>query len=496
MTASPAPLSPSRADQNARKLPIWRWNWPVAPQTIRVYDKYVDQTCTISGSESKWNILHKGGQRTFSFAHGDLGVLQRRLVLLTQSSPGEIVKLAAVVVRDWKMVERMLRTSPENIRSAWEKTPMSVRQSWVVKKILKVTCKAEVGHWKTKFYSLVSSLDTRANEQVQRRTAIRLSRAELVSPDLQGAIAHVLDAASLSNDLCDANIEGLVGLSLIFQHGVRPVQVLCLRTEHVQFFTDASGDFACVVSFHAAKQKHGNEFEILRQVKPEWVPLISRLHRSAISDSRSRLFRTSDSTALWSNAKAACKQFKLRLTCTAPALRHTAAQTLADAGHSRKSIQHFLGHTYEHSARTYIQASLKQADLINSALGASKLYTSIRTLADKTFISVEQLSAASEDEQVGAVVGSRLVTGVGICKVGQGSCSYNPVTSCYGCPKFMPALNRRSHEEAIAGMREQIQVYLLRGLSDANPAYRQLTAALSGAQQALATIDQLGGDER
>lgn len=134
---------------------------------------------------------------------------------------------------------------------------------------------------------------------------------------------------------------------------------------------------------------------------------------------------------------------------------------------------------------------MQQAELINTALGASKLYTTLLSLANREFVSLEDVAAASEHQQIGAVVGDRLVAGVGICKSGQDSCAYNPVTSCYGCPKFMPSLDSNSHKDAVEGMRSQVAVYLRRGIGSENAAYRQLTRALAGAQEALASIDAL-----
>jgi hypothetical protein len=98
--------------------------------------------------------------------------------------------------------------------------------------------------------------------------------------------------------------------------------------------------------------------------------------------------------------------------------------------------------------------------LINEALGASKLYDSLLSLADRTYVSVEELERADEDKQIGAVVGETLVAGIGLCRTGQNGCSYNPVTSCYGCPKFMPSLDRVAHEEAVAGMRQQVLLFV------------------------------------
>jgi hypothetical protein len=246
-----------------------------------------------------------------------------------------------------------------------------------------------------------------------------------------------------------------------------------------------------VLSFHAAKQTPGNEFELLRQVKPEWVPLVARLHATALAHGRQRLFSATGPVTFWDRAEVLCKRFSVQLDSTARSLRHTGAQTLADAGHDRASIQGFLGHKSAEAASHYIRASFKQAELINTALGASKLYNSLLDISTGSFVSVSDVLQAPEDQQIGAVVGHRLVAGVGLCKTGQSSCAYNPVTSCYGCPKFMPSLDHGAHVEAIEGMRDQVRLYLKQGISDETPAYRQLTRALAGAQQALTLIDDL-----
>jgi hypothetical protein len=323
-----------------------------------------------------------------------------------------------------------------------------------------------------------------------RRASRREARQGLVSPAQQADIVSVLDAAAADEDLSLFHLEGAAALALIFQHGVRPVQVLCLEVRHVRFFRDASDGLACVVSFHSAKQREAKEFEIVRQVKPEWTSLLERLHANAIQAGRSRLFETSNSTSLWFRVRRLCDLRKVTLTCTAPQLRATGAQLLADAGHSRKSIQHFLGHGHQHSSAAYIRASLQQAELINSALGASKLYGTIRRIALKDFVTLDEVLVAEEDLQIGGIVGDSLIAGIGLCRAGQSHCHYNPVTSCYGCAKFIPSLDRDAHLDAVEGMRQQVRLYLTRDIQPENPAYRQLTRALAGAQQALGIIEK------
>jgi integrase len=460
---------------------------------MMVFDKYSKTEAILRLEDHIWTFSEKGCTATVRFSSNEAGNLQRRLTLITQrsNSVSLLRRFAVLMVSEWESLLRLLSTSPEKLRAAWAVEVSEPKVSWAFKVVLKLVCTAGVGHWREAHLPLVKSLDTLNNPSTKKRLKLIAGRKGVAPVDIQAGVVRVLDAAARDDDLSDAEVEGAVALAISYQHGMRPVQMLCLDVSHLRFFRDASDDLACVLSFHAAKQKQGKEFEILRQAKPEWVPLMARLHAKSIAEGRSRLFHQTDSTNLWARAKAVCARYGVSLTCTATMLRHTAAQTLADAGHSRKSIQTFLGHVNDQAARHYIRASFNQAELINTALGASKLYTSLLAISEGNFVSDDELRAAADDQQVGAVVGERLVAGVGLCKTGQGNCAYNPVTSCYGCPKFMPSFDRSAHFDAIAGMREQVRIYLQQGVTEETPAYRQLTRALSGAQQALATIDKL-----
>ncbi|WP_454766105.1 site-specific integrase [Cupriavidus campinensis] len=369
------------------------WTWPPAPQTVHIYDKYSDVSTVLRLADENWMIPSKGDESTIRFAPGKVGLLQRRIVLLTQASAttGTLRRFAAVLVRDWDALRRLLVTPPHALRDVWEKYATTVHKTGAFKAVLKLACRGEVGHWTQRHAALVKSLDTLANEGVRRRTSALEGRQKVVGPAMQAAIVQVLDTVSTIDEMLELDVEGAAALALIFQHGVRPVQVLCLKVEHVQFFKDVRDDLTCIVSFHAAKQESGKEWEMVRQVKPEWAPLIARLHATAIAYGRRRLFSALGPSTLWNRARAACQRQGVRLTCSAVALRHSAAQSLADAGHSRASIQKFLGHTMDTTARAYIKASLHQAELINTALGASKLYGAILSIADSTFVSEEEI---------------------------------------------------------------------------------------------------------
>ncbi len=474
------------------------WRWPLAPESCSLYDKYTGTSFCIRRDDAVWVFTYRGGRDSVVFAEGRSGELQRRLVMLMAAhcSCSFIQKTAKNLVRHWASTIALLTTPAHELRDAWEEHSATRDAAAVNKGVLKIACSSATGPWAPRLLTMVRSLDTRANAAVARCTNEIESRRHVISTSTQAEIVRVLDAAARNPALSEPEIEGACALALIFQHAVRPVQLFCVETSHVRFFKDADDDSACIVSFHAAKQEDGKEFEVPRQVKPEWSPLVARLHEIATDAGRTRIFQCCNTGILWKRVQAACRKHGFRLNCTARDLRHTGAQTLADAGHSRRSIRDFLAHVGEATATVYIRASLPQADLINSALGASKLYSTIAGIAAKNFVTADDISKAAEDFQIGGVVGDSLVAGIGLCRTGQSACAYNPITSCYGCPKFMPSLDREMHLQAVEGMRQQVRVYLRRNVSSETPAYRQLMRALAGAQHALDVLEQIRAEAK
>ena len=445
-----------------------------------------------------WDVPVRGRFEGFDFLPGAHGQLQRSLIALTQanSSPSTLTKFIRSLIKNWDLYCRILGTGPAGVKAVWAETVRDIDTANAAKVVLRLASEISVGEWQVRHLPLIRGLDTHANRRAKAQRSKRGRREELMSVDAQAGVARVLDEGALQHALPEAEAEALTSLALMFQHGVRPVQVIALRVEDVRILRDAMGDASCIISFHAAKRHDGKVVEMVRQMKPEWVGLMQQTTELANQAGRRRLLRFSTSETLWAEVKHVCAKGRVKVDFTAKALRHTGAQSLADAGHGRASIRDFLGHGNDNAATVYVKASRKQAELINSALGASKLYDNIVSLADSTFVTVKEMMNAGEDEQIGAVVGDRFVAGVGLCKTGQPNCPYNPVTSCYGCSKFMPSLDRAAHEEAVKGMREQVLVYVNRTGGEEGAAYLQLMRALSGAQQALEAVDRLTGGVR
>jgi integrase len=473
------------------------WTWPICQNTFTIYDKYADKSTDVSVELTVWTVPVQGRSETFTFQEGHQGHLQRRLIILTQSdkSPSTICKYARSLLSNWTLYMEILAQGPDWVNDEWDERVHDVDTAKAGKTTLKLACMASVGEWTPRHLALVKALDTRANASIRAQRSNHRRRGSVLPVQDQASITKVLDEGSTNFDLNIDEIEGLSALALIFQHGVRPVQLIALRVEHIRIFEVAGNDLSGIVSFHAGKKQGDVTFEMARQVKPEWVSIINRQYKDAEDAKRQRFFRSQNRDDIWRLVKGACARFGYRVKFTPNALRHTATQSLADDGHSRTSIKTFLGHAKENAATTYVRASQQQAQLLNKALGASKLYENIVSLADKTFVSVAEMKRANEDSQIGAVVGDRLVAGIGLCRTGQSSCPYNPVTSCYGCRKFMPSLDRESHLEAIAGMREQVLVFVKNNVDGESPAFKQLTKALAGAQQAVEAVDRISRGE-
>lgn len=465
------------------------WNWPQVSQTFHLYDKYVDKSVCLSLGETEWIASVNGIQRKFNFLQGDTGLFQQKLVVLTQAnfSPSSFYKFTYTMLRYWPLFLELLETEPNDIKYFWERKVTTTDVAKAAKSILKLVARHSLGAWSTVHLGLIKKLSTRENSTIATKHARIASREMLLSPTNQSDIVRLLDEKAGAPDLSEWQIEGLAALALGFQHGVRPVQSISLLTNHVYIINEGDEQKACMVSFHEAKKRNQKgDIEMSRQVKPEWAPLIVKLLNLALAAGRSRVFSTSDSTKLWNLTRKVCKQYGLTINYNYYKLRHTGAQMLADAGHGRSDIKSFLGQTSPNSGTSYLRSSRKQAGFINRALGISKLYSNIASIATGKYVSIEEVEAAPEEQQIAGVVGDRLIAGTGLCAKGQRNCVFDPVTSCYNCKKYMPALNPAIHKEAIAGMRHQIILFVKAGGSEQSASYLQLSGAIAGAQKALA----------
>ncbi|MGH7471433.1 MAG: site-specific integrase, partial [Longimicrobiales bacterium] len=140
----------------------------------------------------------------------------------------------------------------------------------------------------------------------------------------------------------------------------------------------------------------------------------------------------------------------------------------------------------------YFAASASHAERVNRALGASEIYRRVAKIAHDRFISPEELTQLKGEQQIAGVPHGIPIAGIGGCTSGQPACPYNPVTSCYGCRKFMPLHDKTMHESVLAAMREVVSLFEQSSRGDArSPAYLQLQRTIA---EIRAVIDELEGE--
>jgi hypothetical protein len=94
------------------------------------------------------------------------------------------------------------------------------------------------------------------------------------------------------------------------------------------------------------------------------------------------------------------------------------------------------------------------------------------------------------EQQIAAVLHGIPIAGIGGCQTGQPACPYNPVTSCYGCRKFMPVHDKQLHEKVLADMREIVLFFDGSSRGDIqSPAYLQLQRTIAEIQTVIAELD-------
>lgn len=477
---------------------ILDWRWPTCAHTFVVHDKYQDLDVTLLFNEPTWRIPCQGRFYNFRFADDPYGSLQRSLVFLTQAelSPASLVKFTRALIRHWAIYVEIIKNGPDHVKELWDEHVLHVDTATAGKRILKLICKHELGPWRLYYLEMVTALSTRANESVHAQKAKLRRREKLLPMSTQAAIARALDEASVEIEtISNDEVEGFLALALHFQHGMRPVQILTLSLEHVaEPSFDAQGRPLYVLAFHQAKLRKATSPkppDIHRQLRPEWGPFMESLLKDAVATGRKRLFSCTSAEALWTKVRRAGRSRSLTINFKATLVRHTSIQSLADAGHGRDSIRRFASQSNLNAANSYLRATRSQARLLNEALGVSKLYSNLVSLSENDFISIEELRAAPEDEQVGGIVGERLISSLGRCKMKQKNCPFDPVLSCYGCEKFKPLSELEPHLEVFAGMREQVIPFLPQPGREPSPALLQLKRAMEGAQKAVEIARQL-----
>ncbi|MCO4856472.1 site-specific integrase [Herbaspirillum sp. WGmk3] len=481
------------------------------PTLLRYYDEFDDSTRSISspaeaqlfelyvyGRITKIDFKRRREHGAQIFKHVFAMMLEKNL------SPASIASSFAGMheVTDDDL-EMLLRTGPLEIGllwSSWRAREWQRNTYSLAKHVLYLLCIYRWNGWSNEYISFLKT--TLPLPATDKYSSVRsgdsfLSADEeaLIVRHLDGIATGIQSAASLPySSVADAGM-----LICAYQFAMRPVQIAMLDSKHVRIWHDGTdADLTVHLTFHMAKQRgKKTRISLTRRVKREWACIFVYLHTSLKS------FEGPGDRKFF---QAQCAQEVGRRIATlvytligtkdlgnATDLRHTAAQRLVDAGASHEELAEFLGHSHTVTGLVYFATSASHAERVNRALGASDIYRQVAKISHDRFISPSELAALKEDQQIAAVPHGMPIAGIGGCRSGQPACPYNPITSCYGCRKFMPTTDLKLHGQVLSDMREVVLFFERSSRADVkSPAYMQLQRTISEIQTVIGELEGEG----
>lgn len=391
------------------------------------------------------------------------------------------------------IIEEIALLDPQLFRARWPalSTGINAEALVAIKRFTAFLCQIGFERWEQKHKSLVSSLPTSRTDIY----AVVRSGDCFLAIEEESQLVRWIDQAVIAKDTLPASELQVASLIVCaYQFGMRPKQLGTLRKRDCEVrWSNEDGLPSVYLTFRMLKQRDplASRLPLLRKVKREWAPLLAATFSRLEEQPPSAFFFGFNSRLALSNALIGkLNEILPGMGRVAYDLRHSMAQRMVDAGASQEEIAAALGHTHLTSGLIYFRASANQAERVNKALGLSETYRTVVRIAADGFISTEDLAQLKGEQQIAGVPHGIPIAGIGGCKTGQPSCPYNPVTACYGCPKFMPVRDLALHEQVLNDFRHVVNEFRVAGLGEQeSPAYMQLRRTISEIQGVINQIE-------
>lgn len=483
---------------------------PKLPAVIRYYDDFDDELRSIPAPEkqTRFALSINGAPANVDFArfHPRSALLFKHLFVFILGMDRSVGTAMLYLTRAYPLtysdIYALVEAGPTGIALFWKEFRARDYSHHVyrcAKTLLRMLCEIKFNGWSESYQTFLST--ALPLPAVDKYVGVRAGDVFL-SAEEEALIVRHLDSAveSVKEYAGGCNMQDLADTLMLicsYQFAMRPIQIAKLERSHVRIWHDKSSDSPTVhLTFHTAKQRsNASRIPMTRRVKLEWAPLFAAWQaRSNASDDEEggKFFMVQSSREvslrIANLVRAILGSVQLG---TATDLRHTAAQRLVDAGASHEELAAFMGHSRVNTGLVYYQTSASHAERVNQALGASEVYRRVAKIAHDRFISAEELAALKGEQQVGGVPHGVPITGIGGCSSGQTVCPYNPITSCYGCRRFMPILDKKMHEKVLAEMREVVLFFDRSSRGDTrSPAYLQLQRTIAKIQSVITELEE------
>lgn len=471
---------------------------PPLPKLIHYEDDYDEKVRSIKVDECLDSVtLHvSGATETLIFIRFDERIRQLMrfflLISLQDKAPRTVswyfYLLTKIAVTD---IENSALCEPIRFKDGWTELTAKYSSDALValKGLLAFFCEVRFALWTPLHNEFVS----RALPVKQRDPYATVRSGEaFLTIDEEASLVRWIDQSALQAENMDKSTAELACLVVCsYQFGMRPKQLGMARKRDCIVRTSLEDNSVIVhLTFQLVKQRDAalSGLPLHRKVKREWGPLFATLVKHKELD-------TSDSFLFGFSSRIALSNALIRILAeilpggarrVAYDVRHSMAQRLVDSGASHEELAAAMGHTRLESGLVYFRATANQAELVNKALGISDTYIAVAKIAANKFISLDELTALKGDQQIAGVPHGIPISGIGGCMTGQPSCPYNPVTACYGCPKFMPVRDAALHEQVLEDFRGIVQFYMDTGRGETHsPAYLQLQRTISKVQDVI-----------
>lgn len=474
---------------------------PTLSRLVRYYDDFSEKWRTIKDLENDdhWELWSNGTKVILNFENYN-GYIKQWLkwsfsISLQELSPATNRSFYFAINADLtdKELQKIAQYTPYTIKMDWAKLLEKNYHSHTyqtTKILIKYLCQFSIGEWNTGFIALVSSLslpfvDKYANVRSGNVFLSNIEESQIINflnRVCKTPTNIIPSSPKLIKEIKDAAI-----LCCLYQFGVRPIQLASVKLKDIKIWQgNNEDDRSTHITFKKVKQRSSEKsITLTRKIKKEWASIINNLHQIQCSKGlkdNDRLFGL-DSAAKMTICIKKILHALLDNNRSANDLRHTAAQRLVDAGATHEELANFLGHSDLDSGLVYFDISANQAERVNKALGISNVYSKVARIAHDKFINEAELQHLKGEQQIAGVPHGIIITGIGGCSMGQPICPYNPITSCYGCYKFMPINDLAIHQQVLKDMRKVVNSFITSGRSDDNtPAFLQLKHTINNIQ--------------
>jgi len=487
---------------------------PVLPPVIRYYDEFDDTQhsirapadttvfeLAINGRTVRVDFTRYEHRHALLLKHVFLFLLGQDLTVSTAAN----YLIAATHISMDDIID-VVRAGPLEIAPVWaglRAREMPLSAYMLAKALLRLLCRYRLQGWSDAYGSYVTNtLPLPAHDAYAgvRSGDVFLNADEEASivrhlDETVAALTSSSESAPAYEDLCDTGM-----LLCAYQFAMRPIQIAMLNVRNVRIWPDALDGLPTVhLTFHMAKQRsNAKRRPLTRRVKREWAVLfveLAKWRQAAGATGTARFFDVQSNHEAGARIAALVRKLIGADDLGSPTdLRHTAAQRLVDAGASHEELAEFMGHSHVQTGLVYYATSATHAERVNRALGASDVYRRVAKIAHDRFISPEELAQLKGEQQIAGIPHGIPIAGIGGCTSGQPACPYNPITSCYGCRKFMPLHDKTMHERVLAEMREVVLFFEQSSRGDVrSPAYLQLQRTIAEIQT---VIEELEGEDR